>query len=255
MFRFYCDESFDGNPKLPNTITLSGFLSDDVSWVEVEQKWTAINRRYGVPGFHATALNHGKEEFHGWSKTRRVQYSAELLAVINQQGKRLVAYNCGMRADAYRRIINADGQRKLGSPWFACFKSCVAMIAKHMETLPANDTFSVVVEKGSGFDSKAKVFFARLAGNPMFPYNFRLGTFTSARPEQAVGLQLADMMAYEYFRQLHKRPANMRIPLERIRATTNYAEGFFGEETFMRMKKDIENADCGTDELVVIPSL
>jgi hypothetical protein len=255
MFLFYGDESFDGNPSLPTTITISGFLSDELSWAEVEDEWNAINRRYGVPCFHATALNHGKEEYAGWPKPQRDQYSAELLAVINRQGKRLVAYNCGMRADAYRRIINTEGQRKLGSPWFACFKSCVAMIAKHMETLPHSDVVSVVVERGSGFDLKAKEFFSRLAANPNFPHNFRLNTFASARPEQAVGLQLADMMAYEYFKQLHKRPPKMRVPLQRIRSTANYAEGFFGEDTFSRMKNDIENANCGTDELVIIPNL
>jgi hypothetical protein len=56
-----------------------------------------------------------------------------------------------------------------------------------------------------------------------------------------------DMMAYEYFRQLHKRPLNMRVPLERFRSTANYAEGFLGEDTFLRMRYDIENVNCGTD--------
>jgi len=60
------------------------------------------------------------------------------------------------------------------------------------------------------------------------------------------------MMAYEYFKQLHKRPPKMRIPMERIRASSNYAEGYFGEDTFKRMKQSIESADCGTDELVII---
>ncbi len=254
-FLFYADESYDGNPSLPTTITISGFLSDEISWAEVRDEWNEVNKRYGVPCFHATALNSGRDEYAGWPKPQRHQYSAELLDVVNRQGKRLVAYNCGMRADVYRRVINAQGHRKLGSPWFACFKSCIAMIAKHMETLPSGDTVSVVVEKGSGFDLKAKDFYARLAANPLFAHNFRLKSFASARPQQEIGLQLADMMAYEYFKQLHKRPPSMRIPLERIRSTANYAEGFFGEDTFLRMKKDIETANCGPDELVIIPSL
>jgi hypothetical protein len=62
-------------------------------------------------------------------------------------------------------------------------------------------------------------------------------------------------MAYEYFRRLHTPDARMRFPLDRIRASTNYVEGHFGQDTFLRMKRDIENADCGTDQLVVIPTL
>jgi hypothetical protein len=254
-FQFCCDESYDGNVLFPNTVTISGFFADSITWDEVEGQWDAVNRQFGVSCFHATALNGGKDEYEGWPKAIRDEYSARLLAIIGGQSKRLVAYNCGMRADAYRRIIDEEGQRKLGSPWFACFKSCIAMIAKHMETLPDSDTFSVSVEKGSGFDLMAVGFFDKLANNPQFAYRQRLGTCTPERPSDVLGLQLADMMAYEYFKQLHKRPPKMRIPMERIRASSNYAEGYFGEDTFKRMKQSIESADCGTDELVIIPSL
>lgn len=99
-FLFYADESYDGNPSLPTSITISGFLSDEISWAEVRDEWNEVNNRYGVPCFHATALNSGRDKYAGWPKSRRDQYSAELLDVVNRQGKRLVAYNCGMRADA-----------------------------------------------------------------------------------------------------------------------------------------------------------
>lgn len=254
-FRFYCDESHNGNRTNPETLTISGFFSDQLTWKEVEVLWAQINARYGVPRFHAAALNHGKEQYLGWSKEQRIKYSSELLEVVEAQKARLVAYNCGMRASAYRRIINEAGQSKLGHPWFACFKACIAMVAAHMETLPPDYSLSVTVERGSGFDQMALSFFEQLAANVSFPYHHRLKSCEIATPSQTAGLQLADLMAYEYFRRLHKQDSIMRTPLQRIRNSSNYAEGFFGEDTLTRLKEGIESAACGPGQLVIIPTL
>jgi hypothetical protein len=254
-FRFYCDESHNGNPKNPETLTISGFFSDQLTWKQVEESWVQINARCGVSRFHATALNHGKEQYLGWSKEQRIKYSSELLEVVECQKARLVAYNCGIRADAYRRIISEAGQTKLGHPWFACFKSCIAMITAHMETLPLDYCLSVTVERGSGFDEMALSFFDQLAANACFPHRHRLKACEIATPSQTVGLQLADLMAYEYFRRLRDQDSIMRVPLQRIRSSSNYVEGFFGEDTLKRLKEGIETAACGPGELVIIPTL
>jgi len=124
-----------------------------------------------------------------------------------------------------------------------------------METLPVADSFSVIVEAGSGFDNMAMEFFEKLAKNPNFAYRHRLRACTAAKPQKAVGLQVADLMAYEYFRRLHRAGKEMRKPLELIRKSSNYAEGFFGEDTLVSMKADIESAHCGPGELVIIPQL
>jgi hypothetical protein len=258
MFRFYCDESYDGNKKNePNIITISGFFSNETTWKNVENDWKEINNRYGISCFHATDLNGARKEFDGWSKQKRNCYSGELLNSLKCKKKKMVAYNCGMYAGKYREIINETGRKKLGEPWFACFKTCIAMIAKHMETLPYNDRFTVFVEKGSGFDKQAIEFFKKLASNQSFIYRHRLEDCISASPEKYVGLQVADLMAYEYFKRIKKKDNNVeqRYPLKLIQENNHYEEGFFGENTFYDMKNRIESAMCGQNELVIIPNL
>jgi hypothetical protein len=169
LFRFYCDESYDGNSLRPDALTISGFFSDEETWAEIERQWNSVNARYSVECFHATALNHGKEEYQGWPM--------------------------------------------------------------------------------------AMEFFEKLAKNTNFPYRHRLRACTAATPQKAAGLQVADLMAYEYFRRLHRAGQEMRKPLELIRKSSNYAEGYFGESTLKSMKADIESAHCGPGELVVIPQL
>jgi hypothetical protein len=167
------------------------------------------------------------------------------------------AYNCGIRGDAYRKVISNAGQIKMGHPWICCFQSCIAMIAKDMETLSSEDRFSVVLGRESRFDSLAVAAFGNMADNPNFPYRHRLETCTPGNPERIVPLQVADLMAFEYFKRMwgSDRGRAKRPPLELIQEHNDYCEGFFGEETFIRMKDQIEASICGPNQLVIIPTL
>lgn len=254
-FRFYCDESCDGNAAEKKNLTISGFLSDQQTWSKVEKDWKEINNRYGISCFHATDLNGARKEYKGWDKPKRDCYSGELLKVVNSKGKKMVAYNCGIRIDEYQNIINEDGRAKLGKPWWACFKTCIAMIAKHMETLSDEYQLSVFIEKGSDFDTQAINFFEKLKNNLYFPYRHRLKTCVLASPEDFVGLQVADLMAYEYFKRMMNNESELRYPLKVIRKYNQYEEGYFGTITLKKMKNAIECAACGNDELVIIPNL
>jgi hypothetical protein len=260
LFRFYCDESYDGKAHDPDYFTVSGFFSDQPTWEEVEDEWRDVNLRYGVSGFHATELNSRLGEYLGWCRSKQCEYSAALLNVINRQKMRMVAYNCGIRGDAYRRVISPVGQMKMGHPWILCFQSCIAMVAKHMETLPVEDSFSVVFGQENRFEEIAVSAFSQMAINPLFMYRHRLMTCTPGSPKQIIPLQVADLMAYEYYRRMRQHfqsdpIAELRAPLSLIRQHNNYAEGFFGESWFIANKLAIESAVCEPNQLIVIPDM
>jgi hypothetical protein len=257
LFRFYCDESYDGKAANPDYFTISGFFSDQPTWEDVEDEWDAVNRRYGVNSFHGTELNGRTGRYKGWCKSKGCEYSAELLNTVNRQNRRMRAYNCGIRGDAYRKIISQDARIKMGHPWMVCFKSIVAMVAKDMETLPRDDRFSVVFGHENRFDAMALESFWMMMENPDFEYRHRLMTCTPALPRDVIGLQVADLMAYEYYKRMEgvDRKSIKRVPIIRIQEHNDYCEGFFGEDTFVQMKDSIESAICGPNSLVIIPNL
>lgn len=256
LFRFCCDESHEGNQG-SECCTISGFFSDLPTWKEVERRWAGINGNYGVQRFHVQPLNRRGGEYSGWSKCKADSYSAELLSAVNEQGKRMRAYNCGIHCDAYRSEVSENGREKLGHPWMVCFNSCVTMIAKDMETLPDSDVVEIIVERGGGFDDKAVETFERLKINPRFPYRHRLKSCAPMTPEQCAGLQVADLMAYEYFKRLNDRTRDcrMRPPYDLIRRHNGFEEGFFGSSTLTALREGIESTPCGSGELIVIPTL
>lgn len=260
FFRFYCDESYDGKALNPDFFTISGFFSDQPTWEEVEEEWSATNKKYGVTQFHATKLNGRSGEYDGWCKSKADEYSAELVGAVTRQRFRMVAYNCGVRGDAYRRIISPVGQIKMGHPWIMCFQSCIAMVAKHMETLPASDKFSVVLGRETRFDALAVHAFGQMSQNPIFPYAHRLETCTPASPEKIIPLQVADLMAFEYYKRLRQQIDGQPMPppryaLDMIQRHNNYAEALFGESWFRANAEMIESTPSGPNQLIVIPEL
>jgi hypothetical protein len=89
IFQFYCDESYDGNPKgnrkiakddapfEPASYIVGGFFSDQTTWNKIDVAWTNKNRRVGVGRYHAAHLNGATYEYNGWSKNRRLQYNGK----------------------------------------------------------------------------------------------------------------------------------------------------------------------------------
>jgi hypothetical protein len=258
FFRFCSDESYNGAKDIdPNSFATSGFFSNQETWEEVENRWNEINQKYGVPRFHAQHLNRRDNEYDGWCKCKADSYSAELLDAINDQGTRMRAYNCGMHADIYEEIISPEGREKLGPPWMACFKSCIAMIALDMQPLTGFNQVSVMFERGSGFDIQAVATFESMKDNPLFEHRRQLLMCAPVSADELIGVQAADMMAFEYCKRLRDRDGKRkpRPPYERIRECNSIVERYFGRRTLTAMKEQIENAVCGPGQLVIIPDL
>src|SRR5271163_4703515 len=141
LFNLYCDTSFDGSskdnvagvPHEPRTYVIAGFFCSQPVWESVEDRWNDINERFTVPRFHASHLNHKSEEYEGWNNAQKLCYSKSMLQIINDQGNKMYGISCGMLADEYRKIINEEGRAKLGHPYLACFKTCIATIARAMD--------------------------------------------------------------------------------------------------------------------------
>jgi hypothetical protein len=260
IFRFYCDESYDGKALNPDYFTISGFFSDQTTWEEIENDWNGINSAYGVEdGFHASELNgRGKKSrYAGWCKCKACDYSSELLESVTRHKERMYAYNCGIRGDAYRAVISDEGRIKMGHPWVVCFHSCIAKVAKDMDRgrFPLEDTFSVVIARENRFDNIAVASFGRMTTNPLFECRHRLMTCTPGLPERIIGLQVADLMAYEYYKRMREDSDEpKRTPLRLIQDNNGYWEGFFAESTFVKLKDKIEAIVCGPDQLIILPN-
>src|SRR5271170_463193 len=108
IYRFYCDESYDGNPNAPNAVPMAdrnaayvpatyivaGFFAEEATWTEIERRFTRENERAGVRRYHAANVNGRTGEFEGWDKPKRDTYAKNLLDIVRDQGMDLHAVAC-----------------------------------------------------------------------------------------------------------------------------------------------------------------
>jgi hypothetical protein len=264
VFSFRCDLSFDGcsderikgRTHVPITYAFAGFFADDITWDIVEKAWVTVNKKYGVSKFHAANLNCKAGEYEGWEDATKEAYSAELLAPINNEGKRMYAISCGMLADEYRRIISDEGRRKMGHPYLACFNSCIALVAKMMDEpnrFSDDDKVAVVIDTDDGYLDAIASFY-KMQTN--LPYGSRLATCAPVQMKDSVAMQTADLIAYEVFKSLHlgfRKDRQPRFPLQSMMNKNVVSERYFGAKTFTNIKDKIESTHSGDGELVIIP--
>jgi hypothetical protein len=268
IFTFHCDISYDGSPDGnakgkrhdPRTYVFAGFFSSASTWVNVENAWIEINKKYDVPRFHAAHLNSKTYEYQGWDDPRKIEYSAELLDVIHQQGERMYGVTCGMFADEYRAIISDKGRRKMGSPYLACFNSCIARVARMMDqpgpgNIEPDDKFAVLIDQDDGY-LDAIDSFNKMRRNLDFPHRSRLATCTGVNMDELVAMQPADLIAYETFKRLHAQrngKGEVRHVLKSLMKNNIVNETYMGSVTLKNMKAQIESTPAGNGQLVIIP--
>lgn len=266
LLRFYCDESYDGNPPgnrkgkgahVPTVWAVGGFFAGAQNWREIEAGWNRANKKWKVSRYHPAHLNGATYEYDGWDRDKRRAYSREMLATLKAQGAGLHGLAVGMYADDYRRIINATGQSKLGHPQLACFKTLVATIAKQMDKIfPPADRFAVILDRNPLEIEQVQAFYA-MRDNPTFEYRHRLETCTPDSSDDVAALQTADFVAYESFKNLwRKRQGHdaLRNSLQSMLSTTKFHVQVFGQTTLTRLKGDIEGAYCAPGGLVIVPN-
>lgn len=273
IFKFHCDISYDGTPEGnvkgerhdPRTYVFAGFFSSESTWDEVERDWIAINKKYGVSRFHAAHLNGKKHEYEGWDDIRKMEYSKELVAAIHRQGQRMYGVTCGMFADEYRQVISEEGRRKMGSPYLACFNSCIARVARMMDepgprNIQPTDRFAVLIDTDDGY-LDAISNFNKMKEDMGFRYRSRLATCTGVSMDEVVAMQPADLIAYETFRRLHawrngkiKDEDDLRHVLRSLMDNNVVNESYMNAATLRRMKDDIEARQTADGQLIIVPN-
>jgi hypothetical protein len=260
IFKFYCDESHDSPASKraePQSYVVGGLFADQSTWAKIETRWKRRNDLDGVPRYHAAHLNAGTYEYDGWTKSRRLIYSKEILKTLKGHHGKLHGICCGLFVDSYRRVISPEGQIKMGHPYMVCFKTVVAAIAKQMDeaNFAPEDRFAVVVDRGD-FDIEAVRAFYKIKDDPRFPFRHRLESCTPGDSGTLVGLQPADFVAYEGYRLMHGKrggTTQIRKAMESMLDSAGFMSYQFGDESLNHMRPGVDEITCEPGGLVIVP--
>lgn len=268
IYRFFCDESYDGDPNAPGsvasgrrdgdhvpaTFVVAGFLADQDTWECITGPWQAENERQGVTRYHAVDLNGLRNEFSeskGWSRQKGVAYSKHLLGLIRDRGMDMHAIACGMLVRDYQDVISPEGRERFGPPHIACFKTVVSMIAQEIASLRfkfrPGDRFAVIFDQNRYGAGLVKAFLG-MKWHPSYPFGGTLASCSSGTWEEYVELQAADFVAYESFKALHRihktGTVMAREALESLFSNNGFVSYYLDRDSLTKLKPQLERATC-----------
>lgn len=262
MLRFYCDESYDSQNKKPRTVVVGGVVTDEETWRAIEAGFSQENQRVGVTRYHGSHLNARDHEFAKWQgtdegKSQQVEYSKNLLKILQDQGTRIHVVSVGILTQEYERIVPPGDRKKFGDPYVVCFKECITLIAEEIERHWApEDQFSVIIDqdKGNPLQKDAVDLFYQLKQTSEWPAHRRLGTCTLGTGEEFVELQPADWVAYETFRFIHERhygSQKVRAAFDNLFPHAGFSGHYYDAEALESIREALAEANVAPNGFMV----
>jgi hypothetical protein len=220
----YCDETGDTKDPSQKWVGMAGFVASSARWQSLEHKWKFILKEFRVPYFHMKEFAPSVGVFKDWKgkEEKRRKIFGSLVKTIQEIVP--LPIGCIFSADDFRSLPERD-QKLVGDPYFLSFISCVAIPCFYIQDAPAEIKLATVFGEHSIFASKAagshkSVRSIYAVGERLYPPVFR-------DMREFVPLQVADIMAYELYKEAHRQrytpEANPRFgitQLAKLRPTT-----------------------------------
>jgi hypothetical protein len=197
----YFDESED-----KTTLCLAGLFAPDHHWHPFESAWRALLDQYGMDEFHCADCEHGDGFFETWTnpadRTAVQQRFIDLL--VNNPSPALAGYLAAIDVPSFGKAIagKATMPRRERQPWMFAFRQVFDRMVEAQEMM--NERFSVdervdlVFDEKDEFAGRVRELLKSVTSEPDFP----IGTVSFENSRDRVGLQAADLLAFEARRVL-----------------------------------------------------
>jgi hypothetical protein len=217
VMRGYIDESYDSH-----IFTLSCLMATPHDWMWIESAWKKVLRnknkelkkagRQQISRYHATHCNGRSHEFEGWSQEEQIAFVKELLSVFRRFMTNSVAYSIPI-AD-FVTVFPEHKAKPLPQMYGFLVKFLmteinvqIAEIGVGYRVKPVN---IALFHDRSSFDAIILDAFNQMMADPTFTGKKMFSSVTSTGWETCIPLQLADLMAYELFKDVSGKIAGRK---------------------------------------------
>jgi len=243
---------FDESHKKARSFVVAGWLGEERHWKRVEKLWQkavayenkSLPRDRRISRYHAAQMNANDGEFEGWEKenNRKLRFTKKLLSILGKS--RLSAIACGIDLATFLEMFPIREPSDYALPYLMCMKDLMNLIGDGMKKLPPDHRVAMIHDHGD-WDSFALQIFNGLIDNPHFAHKHRFVSITPLNWREDVGLQAADLIAYELMRRLDDRlwtGKEMRIPLREImRMNKNIVGYYLGKQALEEFQRTFDD--------------
>jgi hypothetical protein len=211
ILRGFIDDSGDSN-----TLVLSCLVGDGPTWVWMEFEWLdCIQRknealvasgRKPISRFHAADFSSRQGEFRGWdTQLDQIPFMSELTSIIKRHPLDVVAYTVDLGLLATHVQYARSNPKRFGHA--ALLHYIMRDIANGSLKNNRDATIGIVHERGT-YDAVLLDAFTFFLDNQAFLDRFRFLSFIPMGWEKCVPLQIADLVAYENFKEVQRQPTD-----------------------------------------------
>ncbi len=211
MVRGYIDESYEG-VRVPEIFTLSCSLACGGDWAFIEVAWLWIvgkknkslleQGRKPIDRYHAVYCFNRKKDFDGWSRSERDSFVSELFSVFEMFPTAHVALSISAKDIA--EVWPENQEQPLHFAYNILIQVMMIEIGRNGIRLSLNEKISLIYERSDYGESLLRGF-NKMKDDPTFRYQDRYTTLAPMGWEDCAPLQIADLVAYELFRDMKRR--------------------------------------------------
>lgn len=201
VIQFKFDESYDHQ-----IMSVGGWIADEYEWKRLESRWQKrIDQENArsrpdqqITRFHATEMNCKGGEYTNWDKDKCLNFSKRLVTLLAERKMGSIAIGCDM--DAIRKVFpKGDKEGLIRRTYILCFKQLMVDVAHVMQKYFPGDTVLVIHDHGNWDDFLLKGY-NLMVDEPDWASRDLFEGLLAKTGKTSVGLQAADMIAYESFK-------------------------------------------------------
>ena len=233
----YFDDSgkFDDPNETVNCV--GGCIASNQAWDLFKTEWAQALRRFGISQLHMRTFAHSVGEFNGWEEIRRREFLQALIEVMCRHVKKPIG--AVLPLSQYDELT-PDQKANLPDPYLICFQDCahaVGLVAK--ELFDPEETVQLVFAKRPKGDAMVRRDFELC--KQQLPTGDRLISVEFDTPQNALPLQVADLVAYELTQLGRDMLDPSSSPLETMRwPMQQLVDKFFPEIEFYTTQRLID---------------
>ena len=239
VLTFKFDESYK-----PKNMVIGGWIADDKQWKRVEKLWqkslafenNSLPPELRVSRYHAAEMNANDGEYKGWKSEgyRKLRLTRKLLKIVSHEHMKAVA--AGINLQAWDEIFPLRKPPGYGTAYVLCLKALMNQLGVAMAEHRPDDQLAIIHDHGD-WDNLAHDGFYQTVDDVNWKHRHRFVSITPLSSLTDVGLQSADLFAYEALRYLddHKwEGEDMRKPLKELfRLRQDSAFGFYMDRNYI----------------------
>jgi len=200
--KVFLDES--GTHEGSRAVAVAGYLISDDNQARLQVEWAEVLAKWNVKELHMREFvpPHGK--YAGMTGEEKIALFSELIATIHKYC--VLGVGGAVEMNEFMRTIYARNQQKapqmVNTPYEWCVRYCVVQVSQWGKENGFEGPIDYVLDDGGG--SKEGILRMLTETSPEVESEHRIGSVTFADSVVHPGLQCADLLAYEMYKEMDR---------------------------------------------------